>query len=130
MTIRRRRRGYLLIEVTVAAAITAVALVALLGQAGDGLALSTTAARDLTAQGLVNRGLEEARSLGFTGVVAKSAAVVPGVNGEYKRTVTVTPGTANLFGATTSNYKDVTVTITRPGRGQPITSEGRVRLYE
>jgi Tfp pilus assembly protein PilV len=129
-TPRRRRRGYILIEVTIAAAITAVALVALLGQAGEGLVMSSTAARDLTAQGLVNQGLEEIRALGFTGVATKTPAVVVGMNGEYTRGVAVTPNSEILFGTTSSNYKDVTVTVTRKVGGQTLRYEGRVRVYE
>lgn len=124
------RRGYLLAEVMVASAITAVALVALLGQAGDGLVQSTTIARDLTAQGLVNRSFEEIRGLGFAGVTAKAETAVTGVHGEYTRQIKVTTGSEALFGSSSSNYKDVEVIIRRKVAGKTKTYQSQVRVYD
>lgn len=126
-----RRRGYLLMEVMIAGAITAVALGGLLTMAGNNLATSTLSARDLTAQGLVQRAVEQVRMKGYLAVTSESATTVSTEAGTYTRTIAVKTGSETIFGGIASNFKDVAVTVTfAPGSAKPHTTTTTVRLYE
>ena len=127
----QRRRGYLLMEVMVAGAITAAALAGLLTMAGNNLATSTLSARDLTAQGLMQRAVEQVRMKGYASASSVAATTVSTQAGTYTRTIVVTNGTETIFGGTASKFKDVTVTVTfAPGAAKPHTTSTTVRLYE
>lgn len=124
----RSPRAYLLLEVTIAASITAVSLLALLLLLGDASTKSTITAHDETAQELVMQGIERARMKGYAGVATLAPALVPGLMGKYTRGTTVTTGTETLFGAQAINFKDATVTVTE---GLPVRTHTAVlRLYE
>ncbi len=125
-----RRRGYLLLEVTMAGVITGIAVTALLVQLGDARVKSIGAARDITAQGLVAQGIERARSKGFGNVADVASAPVTGLQGTYTRQTVVVDGSETLFGTQTTAFKDVTVTVTRPEGSITRTYTAALRLYE
>ena len=125
-----RRRGYLLLEVTLAGVITGIAVTALIVQLGDARVKSISAARDMTAQGLVAQGIERARSKGFDNVVDIASTPITGLQGTYSRATTVVPGDETLFAAQTTAFKDVTVTVTHPQGSGTRTYKAAVRLYE
>ncbi len=115
----------------VAGAITAAALAGLLTMAGNNLATSTLSARDLTAQGLMQRAVEQVRMKGYASVASVAATTVSTSAGTYTRTIVVTSGTETIFGGTASKFKDVAVTVTfAPGSTKPHTTTTTVRLYE
>jgi hypothetical protein len=126
----RRRRGYLLLEVSIAGAISAAALVGLLSSSGNTLALSSSAARDLTARGLVQQGVEQVRARGFGGVSAHAATAVTSVKGAFTREIAVTTGNETLFGSQSTAFKDVTVIVSHPVGTTTKTYQATVRLYE
>jgi hypothetical protein len=127
----RARRGYLLLEVTIAGAIAALAVASLLTLLGETRAQSIAVARDGTARGIVARDIERARAKGFIGVAAIAPAVVTGVTGRYIAETQVVTGSEVLFNAQTSDFKDVTVVVTHPINDGTTTSEqATVRLYE
>lgn len=128
---QKPRRGYLLMEVMVAGAITAVALAGLLTMAGNNLATSTLAARDLTAQGLMQRAVEQVRMKGFALAASVGATTVATQAGTYTRTIVVTPGSETIFGGTASTFKDAVITVTFASTtAKPHTTTTTVRLYE
>lgn len=124
------QRGYLLLEVTIAGTIAAIAVASLLTMLGDTRAQSISVARDITARGIVARGLERARSKGYLGVVAVAPAAEPNVTGTYMVETQVQAGSEVLFGTQTSAYKDVTVIVTHSSRAGTVTESALVRLYE
>ncbi len=128
-----KQRAYLMMEVMISGAITAVAVVALMGQLADARTASISAGRDATAQALLRRELDRARTLGFNSVasVTINDIVETQLSGKYRRTWDVTAAqTEIMFNAQTSRFRDVTVTIARPGRTTDKTYQGVVRIYE
>jgi hypothetical protein len=126
----KHTRGYLLIEVTLAGAITSAAILGLLAQLGDARATSITDGRGVTAQGVLKREVERVRAAGFVGVTTQSPALVAGLNGQYKTARAIVGGNEALFGSATTAFKDVTVTVTHPDRAGVRTFATTVRVYE
>lgn len=130
MTLRALRRGYLLLEVGIAGAITAVAVSGLLVMMAANRVDAIALGRDMTARGLVARDIERARSRGFAALVSLPAAPVAGLTGTYTSETLVVTGTEVLFGTQASNFKDITVVVTHP-KGKTISSASAVvRIYE
>lgn len=127
---KQRKRGYLLLEVTVAGAIAAVAVASLLTMLGDSRTKSISVARDITARGIVARGLERARAKGFLGVTNIAPTPEPNVTGQYLVETRVVSGSEVLFSAQTSAYKDVTVIVTHTAGSGVVSESALVRLYE
>jgi Tfp pilus assembly protein PilV len=125
-----RSRGYLLMEVSIAAAITSVAVLGLVSLLSDAQVTSTASSRDVTAQGLLRREVERVRSLKFGTIAVQPATPVTGLMGTYKIQLDVGTATETLIAGETTNFKDVTITVTHPERGKVRTHTTMVRVYE
>lgn len=130
MNTRGKPRGYMLLEAMMAGSMTAIAVLGVMTLLADGRVRSIGAARTATAQELVSQQLEAARVLGFAGAAASPPAVVPGLAGKYTREVVVVGGADTLVGSESSNYKDVTVSVTFNDGAVTRTRQATVRLYE
>lgn len=110
-TTPRRQRGYLLLEVMISGAITAVALATLMGNIAAQRSDSIIASRSHTANQLIIQRIEQAKALGYgtlsTTPPPASDNVGLGNGGTYKRTTVVTCA-ADAFG----NFCDVAIGIT------------------
>jgi hypothetical protein len=122
----RGRRGYMLLEVAIGGAVTAVILATVFNQLAAARVRSITAARDVTAAQLVTEKIEEMRQ---AAVPAAATETVAGVSGTYTRTVVVATGTETM-GATTLSYTDVAVTVSFPSNdGRNHTFSATLRRY-
>lgn len=120
------RRGYILLEALIGAALVATVLGGLLANIGEVSAESTRQAREMTAQQLALRELEELRALPFAAVAtgARVAGVtpaggvrtIPAGNGAYQMRRIVTPGTETVTtsSALTLTFRDVEVEVSFP----------------
>jgi Tfp pilus assembly protein PilV len=126
----QQRRGYILLEVAIAGAITSVAVLGLLGLLSDAQVKSVASSRDVTAQGLLRREVERVKSLKFGTVAAISSTPVTGLMGTYAVTWAVATGNEALLAGETSNFKDVTVKVTHPEGTKTKNHQTVVRVYE
>lgn len=134
------KRGYILLEAMIGGALLGTVLLALFGHIGDARAESTIQAREITAQQLLLREMEELRALPFPAVT--SALNIAGVGGGT-RTVTVGNGRYRIQRvvsgdqtervATAGNvdvvFRTITVTVSFPGRRADETVTGITRIY-
>ncbi len=137
MTKTTKTRGYLLLETAIGGAMVAAILGGILTSLSQARTMSIVLGRDQTASQLVVEKLEERRALGFAGATAEVAAVVPGVQGRYTRSTTVTAcvETIPAPGADT-NCKDITVVVSyttskgaRLGSSTTRTIQATARVY-
>jgi hypothetical protein len=119
MTSRLRRplrRGYMLLEVMIGGAMTAVVVMTVLTQIAQARAQNITTGRDVTAAQLVLEKMEEQR---LASAWTAATETVASVNGMYTRTVAVAACTETV-GSLSLTCNDVTVTVTFP------TNDGKV----
>ena len=137
------RRGYILLEAMIGAALVATVLITLLGHVGEVSAESTRQAREMTAQQLAIREIEELRALPFASITtgARVAGVTPsgaGVrtlqvgNSRYQIRRVVTPGTeiVTTSGPITVSFRNVEVEVSFPeARAGRRSVFARTRIY-
>ena len=138
---RRRRRGYLLIEVLIGSALVAGALAGILELIGHGREQEIFVSRDFIATQLAEQGLEISRaealksattlsSLG-AGTTSIGTMTVPvGLQGTYTRTRIVVAGVDTIGASTGIDYRDVTVTVSYLTRAGTRTVTSFTRVYE
>ncbi len=117
----RARRGYMLLEVSIGGAVTAVILATVFNQLSAARVRSITSARDVTASQLVIERIEAMRQ---AAVPTAATETVANVNGRYTRTTAVATGTETM-GTTTLTFTDVAVTVSFPsddGRNHTVTA--------
>jgi type II secretory pathway pseudopilin PulG len=136
------QRGYILLEAMIGAALVATVLVSLLGHVGDVSAESTRQAREMTAQQLAIREMEELRALPFAAVTtaARVAGVTPSGNtrnlqvgnSRYQIRRVVTLGTETVRTSSTFDitFRDIEVEVSFPeARAGRRSVFARTRIY-
>ena len=136
------RRGYILMEALIGGALVGTVLLGLFAHIGDARADSTRQARQMTAEQLALREVEELRALPFASVAtnARVAGVSPtgdsrtitAGNGRYtiRRRVVDATEQVRTSGPLTMTYKNVEVTVSFPDRGAATRSiTTRTRIY-
>ena len=136
----KRTRAYLLLEAAVGGAMVAVILGSILTSLSQARTMSTVLGRDQVASTLVVEKLDELRAKGFSGnaVATTTENPVTGVEGKYKRTVTVTACSETVPSpGTNMTCRDIVVAVefnvsntAKVGVATTRISTGRTRVYQ
>lgn len=112
--LKRRPRGWLLVEVAVGGVMASVIIGALLVNTGAAMDRTTIASRQMTAMLLAQEAIEASRAAGVAATSSGNIGVPAGLSGSYTRTRTETVDATATVGGRTVTVKDVTVTVTFP----------------
>ena len=129
-----RRRGYLLLEISIGGAMAAVVLFGMLSFVASGRSKNVAASRSITANQLVNEALDRTRALGYP-PAGEPLVTVEAAGGRYRRTITTNstgcPETRGTFSLPCTNVvATVAFDVIDNGTVREKSMTAALRMYE
>lgn len=131
--IPRSARGYILLEVMMGGAMTALLCAHLLSSLSDARVRNVLAARDGVAAALVQDKIEEARSRGFgnAGTICSGAfVVVPNQQAAYRRSCTIGAAQSQTLNGVAVQFEPVDVVVEYDTTNGTRNAKASTRMYQ
>lgn len=127
------RRGYILLEVMMGGALTALVIAGLLSSLADARVQNIIASRDAVAAALAQDMMEEARSRGFGNaatVCTGAFAPVPNQQALYRRRCTITAASSHTLNGVSVTFEKVDVVVEFDTARGKRTAKASTRMYQ
>lgn len=127
------RRGYILLEVLMGGAMTALVVTGLLSSLADARVKNIIAGRDAVAAGLAQSMMEEVRSRGFgnaTSLCTGAFAPVPNQQAAYRRRCTLAAAASHTLNTVTVTFEKVDIVIEFDTVNGKRTAKASTRMYQ